>query len=314
MLTNIGIVDLIDEYIRKQEKEYLAPGEKPPKGEAIKVGPKGGKFYEPRKRVKTLEAVDKDILRRQYAAFKTRQKGKLMDEQEKKFVEDTLGKLNKLSTEDLKAYFKEQYAKVKSIRSMDFDKKFAEYNKKIDIKSFSELEKLIDKSRKERNYPLMLKLARELYMKFHPESKRLREWVGWVYKGSENYRKTGDDSLLDYAARKKYFTGWEGLDIQDKNEYIAKVLVGYPWSYDTISKKINMYETQLPKGGSMIDSYNRFTLALKPYKGIVVDNAEKIHNAFVKKDWKNARKILEKTKYGLSFSYGEYEKRFGSKK
>ena len=56
----MNLVDRISDFIEKQEKTYLRPGEKAPKGTQEQRGKRGGRYYIPGKSIKS-EEVDRDL-------------------------------------------------------------------------------------------------------------------------------------------------------------------------------------------------------------------------------------------------------------
>jgi len=305
----------IDEFLLKTERIYIQPkkGEKPPKGAILQRGKKGGTFYESEE-TPPVQQVNEDTLRRQYAAYKTKLKGKL-DDREKFFVENTLGELYKLNPDELKRYFQIQYS-LKNKKSGDiekgkFESSLKKYESKINIEKhtgiekFSEIWPWIEKAievDKTKDYALLYHVVKELNNKFHIENDYLFKIRNWVYGGAKNLLSRGDSKLLDYASeRLKYHFG--SLDISDKNE-VARFLMGNVYSEDKLLKKISYFK-KYPEDTKKL--YNLFILALKPIKDSELTGKEMsdykyklpIYNAFLKKDWDKAEKLVKNTKYGI---------------
>lgn len=66
-----SLIDKIDNFVQKQEKVYLQPGEKPPKGTQVMRGPKGGMFYQPSKDALRSHAVYNKIVEEYNKQIKT---------------------------------------------------------------------------------------------------------------------------------------------------------------------------------------------------------------------------------------------------
>jgi len=56
-VSKMGLADRIDQFIQKQHRIYLAPGEKPPKDAKVMQGPKGGRYYEPETKISSGDDI-----------------------------------------------------------------------------------------------------------------------------------------------------------------------------------------------------------------------------------------------------------------
>jgi len=308
-ITVTELYNQIDEFLAKAEKKYFDPkkGQKPPKGVQIKVGPKQGKYYLTEERAPTQQ-VDENTLRRQYAAYKTKLKGKLTP-QEQDFVNSTLGELNKLNPDELIQYFRVQYS-LKNKKAGEVNKKAFERNlkmygtkinieKNLDTNKVPEIFKWLIKSTevdKTHDYALIYKTVTELIHKFHVENTYIFKIRNWVFDGVKNLLNKGDSQLLDYAAgRIKYY--FSGMDPKDKNE-AARFLMGNVYSEGILLDSFSYFKKYEKESKSL---YDLFILALKPIKENTSDYKYQvpIYNAFIKRDWDKAELLTKSTRYGI---------------